>query len=572
MAEKNDAINGTLRSHGFFWRNSTGQRLLQIRVGKSPDLDKVIESLELLKDPPVFHDALQIASSAFDHDQNGLHWRDIVVPQIKQLSRSSARLAAVIAQLGLTADAAVGPHPSVLLTALASAKATAEAQVLQAVSRAKKGKPPGRPRIDKDTQIGPQPSIKQIARLFGRHLDVSQSSSAQGSAPKRQASLSFVDQDGQNDAIAGGSGAPAVKRMRRRKPDAPSNSGSSHCDVFQERGRGIPIQKQIEIYDFIKDCPSNASVGKLVLNKFKETLKWGSFSPGRLVKKCELLKYKDMPEEMKKGCLVPNWWKEQLGDPSLRMMGRSPHWNLPLDLQRQLDTIHCQRAVGAKSGVNEIVPLGALAKEAQKMASMYNQKAEIENERRREINAQTLRLASSGALDLREAKARHIPMVKLAKGSFSKKWASRFRKKWGFSHRTVNTAGIYMPYDHPYMVASRAAEERRISKEHIYRQLFLIYDQLWKKVYRGKKKKAHKPAQFCGMRTSRNLRLSQKRAVEKARLPGRKRGFAEVDSELKDRFGKLRQFAQEEDTRVDPVFGQRGGARNDRLHNLYNAD
>ena len=74
------------------------------------------------------------------------------------------------------------------------------------------------------------------------------------------------------------------------------------------------------------------------------------------------------------------------------------------------------------------------------------------------------------------------------------------------------------------------------------------------------------------MRTSRNLRLSQKRAVEKARLPGRKRGFAELNSELKDRFGKLRQFAQEEDTRVDPVFGQRGGARNDRLYNLYNAD
>ena len=60
--------------------------------------------------------------------------------------------------------------------------------------------------------------------------------------------------------------------------------------------------------------------------------------------------------------------------------------------------------------------------------------------------------------------------------------------------------------------------------------------------------------------------------MEKSRLPGRKRGFAEVDSELKDAVGKLRRFAQEEDTRVDPVFGQRGGARNDRLYDLYNAD
>ena len=170
-------------------------------------------------------------------------------------------------------------------------------------------------------------------------------------------------------------------------------------------------------------------------------------------------------------------------------MGRNPHWNLPLDLQRQLDTIHCQRAVGAKSGVNEIVPLGALALEAQKMKNMYNEMAEIENKRRQEINAQTFRLASSGELDPREAVARHIPMVQLAKGNFTKKWASRFRKKWGFSQRAVNTAGIYMPYDHPYMVASRASEERRIREEHIYRQLFLIYDQLWKKFTAVRRKK-----------------------------------------------------------------------------------
>ena len=85
--------------------------------------------------------------------------------------------------------------------------------------------------------------------------------------------------------------------MRRLKRDAPSSSGSSHCDAFQERGRGLRIQKQIEMYDFIKEVSPNASVGKLVLSKFNETLKgWKTFSPGRLVRKCELFKYKDMPE------------------------------------------------------------------------------------------------------------------------------------------------------------------------------------------------------------------------------------------------------------------------------------
>ena len=139
----------------------------------------------------------------------------------------------------------------------------------------------------------------------------------------------------------------------------------------------------------------------------------------------------------------------------------------------------------------------------------------------------------------------------------------------GFSHRAVNTAGIYLPYDHPYMVASRAAEERRIKDDGIHMELFLIYDQLWKKVYRGKKKKAHKPAKFCGMKSSRSLRPLQERAVKKAGLVGRKRAFTEVDAGLKDAVGKLRRYARDEDVRVDPVYGQRGGDPNDRLNHIY---
>ena len=184
-----------------------------MRAGRSPDWDRVIESLELLMDPTVFHEALQTASLAFEHDRSGLDWRAILTPQLEKLSTRSARLATVLAQVGFFADAAVGLSPSHIIKALASATATAEAGVLQAESKAKQTRAPCRQRTDEDTRAT-QPSLRQLAALFGRHPDGSRKTSIQSSATKTQASPSFADQDVQNDAIDGGSGAPALKRTR----------------------------------------------------------------------------------------------------------------------------------------------------------------------------------------------------------------------------------------------------------------------------------------------------------------------------------------------------------------------
>ena len=214
-----------------------------------------------------------------------------------------------------------------------------------------------------------------------------------------------------------------------------------------------------------------------MLREFSNTLKgWRLFNPGRLVEACERFRYNGMPEQLKRGCLVPKWWKEQLGDPSLRMMGRNLDWTLPFALQQ--------------------------------------------NQARAAANAETWREVENATVHPREAAARYIAPARMGNGKFDKRWASRYRRKWGFSHRAVNTAGTYLAYDDPYMVASREREERRIIEEEIHVVLFLIYDRLWKKVYRGRTRKAHKPAQFCGMRQSESLRRAQKRAVEKAMLPG----------------------------------------------------
>ena len=111
-----------------------------MRAGRSPDWDRVIESLELLMDPTVFQGTMQTTSLAFEHDRNGLDWRAILTPQVEDLSTRSARLAIVLARVGFFTGAAVGLSPSHIIAALASVTATAEAGVLQAESKAKKKK------------------------------------------------------------------------------------------------------------------------------------------------------------------------------------------------------------------------------------------------------------------------------------------------------------------------------------------------------------------------------------------------------------------------------------------------
>ena len=408
-----------------------------MRVRNSPDWDKVIASLETLKDPAVFQDALHIASAAAATAKDDGNWLASLKSQLLGLSRSSAPLATVLAQVGFDADAAVDTSLCIyeLLAALSSAKATAEAKVLQAafVSKSARQGPRGRPRKDKSAKVEKAPSLRMVARLFGKKLEVNQTSSAKGSALKRQAPLGSANQDGQDASSPTAGPAAALRRMRRRKGEDPFETGSSQCDVCHERGKGIPIKKVIEIYDFIKTCPPKTSVGKLVLREFSETLKgWTTFTGiSRLVEKCERLRYKNMPDWLKNKCFAPNWWKEALGDPSLKLTGRNEHFYLPEPLQQQLDSLHCQRSIGAKSGVSEIVPLRSLSMEAKKLSKAYNEKAIAANIACDEANSATWREVLDGGLDLREAMARYIPPAPLARGNFSKHWASRFRKNGG---------------------------------------------------------------------------------------------------------------------------------------------
>ena len=159
LADKDDFINGTLRLHGFHWQNCSTR---QMRVCKSPGWNEVIVSLGALKDPAVFEEAVHIVSLAFQDRVIGADWLGILMPKLLDRSQSSAPLATVLAQFDFEANAAVGIDLSELLASLSSAKATAEAKVLQAENNAKRVRPPGRPNNSQGAQHKKQPHFRTV--------------------------------------------------------------------------------------------------------------------------------------------------------------------------------------------------------------------------------------------------------------------------------------------------------------------------------------------------------------------------------------------------------------------------
>ena len=140
---------------------------------------------------------------------------------------------------GFDADAAVDTSLCIyeLLAALSSAKATAEAKVLQAafISKNARQGPRGRPRKDKSAKVEKAPSLRMVARLFGKKLEVNQTSSAKGSALRRQAPLGSANQDGQDASSPTAGPAAALRRMRRRKSEDPFETGSSQGQALWQR-------------------------------------------------------------------------------------------------------------------------------------------------------------------------------------------------------------------------------------------------------------------------------------------------------------------------------------------------
>ena len=86
----------------------------------------------------------------------------------------------------------------------------------------------------------------------------------------------------------------------------------------------------------------------------------------------------------------------------------------------------------------------------------------------------------------------------------------------GWKTCAINTAGNYLQYDDPRMVASREHFEYRVKKNGVDKRLLLNWDQTEYKFVRDKKKAARKPRAAVGKDTCKKLTVKKQRALKAA--------------------------------------------------------
>ena len=150
--------------------------------------------------------------------------------------------------------------------------------------------------------------------------------------------------------------------------------------------------------------------------------------------------------------------------------------------------------------------------------------------------------------------------VKKALGVCNPKWASRFKAKWGWRDRAVNTAGNYLDYDNPVMVRARAEEAHRAAAEGVHFALLLNYDQLWEATWRGPKRVMWKQREHVGYMPKANVKPAQEKAIAavQSTAEGNTSQF-EIPEALVESAKRDRLFGRENDRRADPVSGAKEG-------------
>ena len=180
--------------------------------------------------------------------------------------------------------------------------------------------------------------------------------------------------------------------------------------------------------EFIKSLPPNASIGKLVLQKFPET--FGNrkrFSPGRWLSKYDKLRLSELPGSVRAQARnAPNWWRESIAKKGVSRLGKPRGSNMPMPVQQSLDKLYGTHAVGHGGGDRTSVTLHVLARTARQVATIYNEEFESHEMERKAQNIETLRKMEAGEIDCATARAKYLPKkANRAKGKFNKQWASR---------------------------------------------------------------------------------------------------------------------------------------------------
>lgn len=301
----------------------------------------------------------------------------------------------------------------------------------------------------------------------------------------------------------------------------PAASGGARLNKGSRKlCKHIKLGKIKEVVEFIRSSTTPGMSGKAVLKQFPESIKWRRFSAARWVRKYDKYKLDKMPPWILDETRIPYEWMRRC-DPSAKRGGKACDFTMPESVQQHLDKLYGQRAVGAPGGETVPVTRSVLCR----TVKIWKAKFAIEAAQREKVRVEGQKvvrcLLEEGEISPEEAVKRlnARPVTNPFRGTFSRRWATRFKKRWGWGHRSVNTAGLYMDYDSPVMVKARGEEDLRFEAENTDRRLFIIYDQIWEQPWRGKKRVDHKDREAVGAQPRRKVSRAAAKEYAVAGLP-----------------------------------------------------
>ena len=282
------------------------------------------------------------------------------------------------------------------------------------------------------------------------------------------------------------------------------------------------------------------------------------------VDSCNRYDWRSVPEKQaQRWNEVPDWWKRERGL-DVPKKGRSEEYLVPTAVCEHLDKIVGNISLGVSEATprSEQISNKDIASTVKSLVDEFNQAADerqsLVDEHNDRIMAEVLDPNSDRYQDYTYAMQHGQPPVQKAHLKATARFAAKFKKTWGWSKRQVNTSGVYMDYNHPVMVASRARTRYRIEHNSVDMRLVLNYDQLWKQAYRPKQATLHKKRDQLGHREPATLSSSNAKVLHAAKL-----GCAARHVKLHRRGSKrMRDVvaeAQEADVRLDPVKKCRQG-------------
>lgn len=216
---------------------------------------------------------------------------------------------------------------------------------------------------------------------------------------------------------------------------------------------------------------------------------------------------------------LPNWWKRERKDLECKLKGPDAETHTPSAVYAMLEKrLHeATNGITVASTRKQTLPDRSIVRIATDMLHEYTREAEKRSAEIAQTNLEIVEKFDSGELSFSDALSKSLVPITIPKGKPSMTWARRFRERYGWGKKSVNTPGIYLDFNDPRMVKFRKRNQERWAMHDCRPHLRFNWDQLWKSKYRSKPTKLHKHKSQVGQKKHRSCTSVQRKALKHAR-------------------------------------------------------